>query len=323
MLTYEEAGVSIDRGNELVKRIKEKVKRTYNNRVYEGVGGFASLYKINNDKFIAAATDGVGTKLKLAIELNYHQTIGQDLVAMCVNDIICTGATPLFFLDYLATGKIEVNTHESIIDGIVNACEFSEMALIGGETAEMPGIYQQGDYDLAGFCIGEARASELLSPKDIKPGDSLIAIASSGFHSNGYSLLRRLVHTDEIDIKRELLMPTRIYSPLISSLRKQAGDAIHGLAHITGGGIENVKRMNEKLNFKITQLPDYKHSDFKENISPIFEEIANRSKLCENELYKTFNMGMGLVIATDQPEFIKTILSDKNETYFEIGRVED
>ncbi len=322
-MNYLESGVDIHTGELLVNRIKNKVRNTYTKRVYEGVGGFASLYEISEDKLIAAGCDGVGTKIKLAIDLNIHNTIGQDLVAMCVNDVLCTGATPLFFLDYLATSQLKLDLHESVISGIADACKQSNIALIGGETAEMPGMYQLDDYDLAGFCIGELKKEEIMLPSHVKAGDTLIGLTSSGFHSNGYSLLRKLVKDHEIDLKKELLTPTKIYTNIISKLYKHDREAIHGVAHITGGGIDNIKRMNSKLNYNFDSLPDYNTSEFKQRVSPLFSEIAQRANLDDKELYKTFNMGIGMVLATDRPDKIGSFLSKMNEDFFIIGRVED
>src|SRR5690606_30350661 len=217
-MNYKEAGVDVELGDQFVEKIKNLVGRTYNENVVSGVGGFAALYKIGHDRFLATGTDGVGTKVKIAAELNIHNTIGIDLVAMCANDIACTGARPMFFLDYLACGKLEPSIHVDVIAGIAKACEEVGMALIGGETAEMPGVYAAGIYDLAGFAVGEVYAKDLLSADKVKPGQQLIGIASSGFHSNGYSLIRKLVNDDEIELKKKLLTPTKLYGPLIQKL---------------------------------------------------------------------------------------------------------
>ena len=232
MMNYREAGVDIAAGEALVEKIKDKVKATYGPRVKAGVGGFASLYQCG-DRFLAAGTDGVGSKVLLAQSLNEHSTIGIDLVAMCVNDILCVGARPLFFMDYLAVGKLEVSTAETIVEGITRGCHLSDAALIGGETAEMPGLYKPGEYDLAGFAVGEVAPEDVLDGNRIGEGDTLIALSSSGFHSNGYTLIQKLMGEDEA-LKRELLTPTTIYWKALCKLLPTPH--LHALAHITGGG---------------------------------------------------------------------------------------
>lgn len=309
--SYRDAGVDVERGDAFVERIKAKVATTYTDRVMAGVGGFAALYKMGNGRLLAAGTDGVGTKVKIAQHLNIHGTIGVDLVAMCVNDVICTGATPLFFLDYLATGKLDVETGATLIDGIVDGCQQSGCALIGGETAEMPGLYNDGEYDLAGFCVGEVMEQDLIDGRHIKEGDTLIALPSSGFHSNGYSLVRKLVKPEEIDLLAACLTPTRIYWNAI----KTARDCIHGMAHVTGGGFANIPRMNSGFDYVIDTLPALTH------LPPVFGEIARRSGLPRAELYKTFNMGIGMVIATRQPDALLSRLSTAGERFWRIGHV--
>lgn len=309
--SYRDAGVDVERGDAFVERIKAKVATTYTDRVMAGVGGFAALYKMGNGRLLAAGTDGVGTKVKIAQQLDIHGSIGIDLVAMCVNDVICTGATPLFFLDYLATGKLDVDTGAKIIDGIVDGCQQSDCALIGGETAEMPGLYNDGEYDLAGFCVGEVMEQDLIDGSRVMEGDTLIALPSSGFHSNGYSLVRKLVKPEEIDLLAACLTPTRIYWNAI----KTARDCIHGMAHITGGGFANIPRMNGNVDYVIDTLPALTH------LPPVFGEIARRSGLPRAELYKTFNMGIGMVIATRQPDALLSRLSAAGERFWRIGHV--
>lgn len=309
--SYRDAGVDVERGDAFVERIKSKVARTYNDRVMAGVGGFAALYRAGGGKLLAAGTDGVGTKVKIAQHLGMHGTIGIDLVAMCVNDVICTGATPLFFLDYLATGKLDVDTGEKILDGIIDGCQQSECALIGGETAEMPGMYQSGEYDLAGFCVGEVMEQDLIDGSRIAEGDTLMALPSSGFHSNGYSLVRKLVGEHETDLLHACLTPTRIYWNAIKNLR----DAVHGMAHITGGGFANIPRMNGGFDYVIDTLPALDH------LPPVFGEIARRSQLPRAALYQTFNMGIGMVLATRQPDAVSSRLSAAGERFWRIGHV--
>lgn len=309
--SYRDAGVDVERGDAFVERIKTKVASTYTDRVMAGVGGFAALYRMDGGKILAAGTDGVGTKVKIAQHLGIHSTIGIDLVAMCVNDVICTGATPLFFLDYLATGKLDVETGEKIISGIADGCKEANCALIGGETAEMPGMYQNGEYDLAGFCVGEVMERDLIDGRNIADGDTLIALPSSGFHSNGYSLVRKLVDPSETDLLKECLAPTRIYWNAI----KDARDCLHGMAHITGGGFANIPRMNGGFDYVIDTLPDMTH------LPPVFGEIARRSGLERRALYQTFNMGIGLVLATRQPDALLSRLTAASERFWRIGHI--
>ncbi|MBT3236391.1 MAG: phosphoribosylformylglycinamidine cyclo-ligase [Bdellovibrionales bacterium] len=314
-IDYKSAGVDIDAGEQLVKKIKQKVRATCGERVVSGVGGFASLYQISDDKLLAAGSDGVGTKLKIAQQLNLHNTIGIDLVAMCANDIICTGATPLFFLDYLAMGKIDLTRDEAIIDGIVEGCRQAEMALIGGETAEMPGSYPQNEYDLAGFAIGEVKQNEVINGAQIKEGESLIGIASSGFHSNGFSLLRKLVGPTEHQLLTQLLTPTTIYQTAIKTLLNQHRPNIKGVAHITGGGIHNIGRLNSNFNYQIDSLPSL------EEIPSCFKTIVDRAKLPLDQLYSTFNMGIGMVIISDQPATVQASLSELGYKTWIVGQV--
>jgi phosphoribosylformylglycinamidine cyclo-ligase len=310
-ITYKDAGVDIERGDEFVERIKGKVRSTYGPRVMSGVGGFAALYKMHGGKLLATGTDGVGTKVKLAQALNRHDTVGIDLVAMCVNDIICTGAKPLFFLDYLATGKLDLGTAEAIIDGIVEGCKQSEASLIGGETAEMPGVYADGVYDLAGFAAGEVDESALIDGGKVKEGDTLFALASSGIHSNGFSLVRRLVAAHEKDLLGACLTPTRIYWSVV----KEILPLINGMAHITGGGLGNIPRMNGAFDYMLEYLPKLNE------IPHVFGEMTNRSGLDGKELYETFNMGMGFVIATAEPNKLSTTLTELGQTYWKVGHV--
>ena len=295
--SYRDAGVDVERGDAFVERIKEKVQSTYGARVVSGIGGFAALYDMG-DKLLAAGTDGVGTKVKLAQAMGKHDTIGIDLVAMCVNDVICTGARPLFFLDYIATGKLELPTAEAIVTGIVDGCKQAEMALIGGETAEMPGMYVAEEYDLAGFCIGEVAKPYLIDGQGIKDGDALIALPSSGFHSNGYSLVRKLVREDEKALLAACLTPTRIYWKAVQQVLPYIG----GMAHITGGGFANIPRMNENFDYIVDALPAMTA------IPPVFAPLCARSGLDMAELYQTFNMGIGIVMATsDAPAAIQKL----------------
>ncbi|OFZ22045.1 MAG: phosphoribosylformylglycinamidine cyclo-ligase [Bdellovibrionales bacterium RIFOXYA1_FULL_36_14] len=311
MVTYKESGVDINKGDELVESIKQKVKSTYGTRVYEGVGGFAALYEITDDKLLSVGTDGVGTKLKIAQHLGIHNTIGIDLVAMCVNDILCTGATPLLFLDYLACGKLDLNISQSLIDGIVDGCKQSQCALIGGETAEMPGFYKDDEYDLAGFAVGEVFKKDLIDGKKIKEGDTIIGLPSSGLHSNGYSLVRKIISKN--DHLNMALTPTKIYHQILSTLLKEHRENILGLAHITGSGFLNISRMNSNFDYVIENLPDF------DEIPPIFSILKNLGNLDLKEMYQTFNMGIGLTIVTDNPKCLTTSLDRMGEKYWILG----
>ena len=314
-MDYKDAGVDVEKGDLFVEKIKRFIKETYTDKVVSGVGGFAALYEIDEDRYLAAGTDGVGTKVKLAQELGIHTTIGQDLVAMCVNDIICTGARPLFFLDYLASGKLDLDVHTQLVEGIAKACKEVKCALIGGETAEMPGVYATGVYDLAGFCVGEVSKEKWLSPDKVSPGDTLIGIASSGFHSNGFSLVRKLVKEHEIDLMKELLIPTKLYVNLVMSLLKSRPDNISGIAHITGGGFHNIPRMNEDLGYEITHLPT---DEFR---PAAMNEIVKRSGMDKAKSYETFNMGIGLVIACKDPALLEKELTLAGEKFMTLGQV--
>ena len=307
-MDYKSAGVDVEKGDLFVEKIGKFIKETYDSRVISGVGGFAALYEMDEDRLLVSGTDGVGTKVKLAQELNIHSTIGQDLVAMCVNDVLCTGAKPLFFLDYFATGKLDLEVSTEVVKGIANACKIAGSALIGGETAEMPGVYADGVYDLAGFSVGEVNRSEWLDGKNCESGQYLLGLKSSGFHSNGYSLVRKLVKEEEIELKKQLLTPTKIYVKVIHALLKNQRENITGLAHITGGGFHNIPRMNEGLGYEISNLPK---DDFR---SSAMNEIIKRANLSQSELYETFNMGVGFVIAVKDlaiaQDFLKSLAED-------------
>ena len=328
-LSYQDAGVDIDTGNELVEEIKPIVKKTDRPGVVSNIGGFGGLFDLKKsgfkDPILVAATDGVGTKLKLAIEMANYRSIGQDLVAMCVNDLICQGAEPLFFLDYYATGKLDLTTGKEIISGISSACISSACALIGGETAEMPGVYQDGDFDLAGFAVGAVERGNTL-PKKITQGDCLLALPSSGIHSNGFSLVRKVLEKSELtwhdtapfcdDLLGDIfLRPTRLYVQEILNLLKH--DLIKGVAHITGGGLtENIPRiLNNDLGGIIDKSSWSLNDEFK-----WLQAVGN---IHEDEMFKTFNCGIGMVIVVDHKlvNETQTILSDKSIEAFQIGEI--
>lgn len=311
-LSYKDAGVDIHTGNELVERIKGDVKRTRRSEVMGGLGGFGALCALPTkykEPILVSGTDGVGTKLRLAIDLKKHDTIGQDLVAMCVNDLIVQGAEPLFFLDYYATGKLDVDVAASVIKGIADGCEMSGCALVGGETAEMPGMYHEGDYDLAGFCVGVVEKSEIIDGTAVKTGDTLIALGSSGAHSNGYSLIRKVLEvsganpTDLLEgkpLSEHFLAPTKIYVKSILQLIRQT--EVHAIAHLTGGGFwENIPRV----------LPDNTKAVIDESSwqwPAIFNWLQEKGNISRYEMYRTFNCGVGMVISLPEKE-VETALA--------------
>lgn len=318
-MDYKSAGVDIDLADKFVERIKRMVGTTHDDRVVSGVGGFAALYRQDSDRLLAASTDGVGTKLKLAIELGRHDTVGIDLVAMCVNDLLCCGARPMFFLDYFATGKLELGVGEAVLKGIVDGCKQGRLALIGGETAEMPGMYAEGDYDLAGFSVGEVRPGELLDGSQVKVGDTLIGIASTGFHSNGYSLVRKILDTFPAEERKrlagEVLMPTRIYVDLILGLREAVGAELTGMANITGSGMLNVPRMNAALGYRLDFMPG------EGEIPASMSTVMKKSGLTDHELARTFNCGVGFVLAVRSPEKTLAWLRGRGEKAWVLGQV--
>jgi phosphoribosylformylglycinamidine cyclo-ligase len=314
-ITYADSGVDRDKGDLFVQRIEKMVKTTYSKAVKSGVGGFASLYEIGKGRLLAAGTDGVGTKLKIAHALDIHDTVGIDLVAMCVNDVVCTGARPLFFLDYIGCGKLDLPVTEGIVKGIVAGCRQAGVALVGGETAEMPGMYDDGEYDLAGFSVGEVTKKGLLDGSKLKAGDELVGLASSGLHSNGFSLVRKLLGDNETELLKLALTPTRIYVKTALATLSSGKFGIRGFAHITGSGFYNIPRINPKFRYVITELPEAPR------IFPILQE---RAKLDAKEMYSTFNMGTGFVMACQKGKADSLIkfLNKKGERAFRLGHVE-
>ncbi len=327
-LTYKDAGVDIDAGNALVDRIKADVAATRRPEVLSGIGGFGGLFEIPGGyrrPVLVSGTDGVGTKLKLAIETGRHEGVGIDLVAMCANDVVVAGAEPLFFLDYYATGRLDVEAAAAVIRGIAEGCRRAGAALIGGETAELPGFYQGEDYDLAGFCVGIVEHDRILDGSKVKPGDAILGIASSGPHSNGYSLIRRVLETagaapDQVLQNRPLadwlLEPTRIYvKPLLGLL---GATEVHALAHITGGGLpDNLPRV----------LPEGCQAvvDTSSWIRPaIFDWLQETGNIADSELYRTFNCGFGMAVVVDaaRAEDAVTFLQEAGEQAWIAGRIE-
>jgi len=320
-LSYRDAGVDIDAGDALVEAIKPFAKRTLRPEVLAGLGGFGALCAIPKnyrEPILVSGTDGVGTKLKLAFLLNRHGTVGIDLVAMSVNDILVQGAEPLFFLDYFACGKLDTNVATNVIRGIAKGCEEAGCALIGGETAEMPGMYPEGEYDLAGFCVGVVEKERIVDGKSIQPGDVLLGLASSGPHSNGFSLIRRILGVDKPNsgLADSLMEPTRIYvKPVLKLL---AAVKVKGMAHITGGGlIGNVPRM----------LPQGMRAVLRKKMWPrpeVFSLLQKNGNVAEDEMHRVFNCGIGMVIcvARDQVAAATMLLKREGELAYEIGFVE-
>jgi phosphoribosylformylglycinamidine cyclo-ligase len=324
-LTYKDAGVDIDAGNELVRRIKPFVAATRRPEVLSGLGGFGGLFALPEGRYrepvLVSGTDGVGTKLLLAQQLGQHGTIGIDLVAMCVNDVLVQGAEPLFFLDYFACGQLDVEVAASVVKGIAEGCSLAGAALIGGETAEMPDMYQPGEYDLAGFCVGVVERKDIIDGSSIRPGDVLIGLASSGPHSNGFSLIRKVLglagepKIDGVDALERLLAPTRIYVKPVLELMKIV--TIKGLAHITGGGIsENLPRM----------LPDGVHAELDTGSwrqAAVFDWLATAGNIDIGEMRRTFNCGIGMIMAVDADNAEAAIrsLQHSGEVAFRIGTV--
>lgn len=316
-MDYKKAGVDVEKADLFVERIKKLVPQTFNENVMQGIGGFAAVYKLSDQNFLAASTDGVGTKLKWGQALQKHYGLGIDLVAMCVNDLLCVGATPLFFLDYMAFGKLNTQVSEQLIAGMVDGCKQSGMALIGGETAEMPGMYSADEYDLAGFSVGQLSSESMYREDQIREGDVLIGIASSGFHSNGYSLLRQLVKDEEKELISQLLTPTKIYVSLVQKIKKEFPDGVLAMAHITGGGIENIPRISEKFDYNIQGWPGLS------DLPSVFQTISERTSMSRRELMETFNMGIGLVLLVkkDQAEAVLKAIQSQDQKCWRLGEV--
>ena len=327
-LSYKDAGVDIDAGNELVENIKGAVKRTTRPEVMGGLGGFGSVCQLPTgykEPVLVAGTDGVGTKLRLAIDLAKHDTVGIDLVAMCVNDLIVQGAEPLFFLDYYATAKLDVPVAASVVNGIAEGCVQAGCALVGGETAEMPGMYHQGDYDIAGFCVGVAEKSKVLDGQKVAAGDQLIALGSSGPHSNGYSLIRKIIEVSGSDtnelldgksIGEHLLEPTKIYVKSVLALLKEVD--VHALSHITGGGFwENIPRVLPEDAQAVVKADSWQWPS-------IFNWLQEKGNVTTHEMYRTFNCGVGMIIAVPQGTVEQSleILNAHGEQAWHIGEIQ-
>jgi phosphoribosylformylglycinamidine cyclo-ligase len=328
-LSYKDAGVDIDAGNALIEKIKGAAKRTRRPEVMAGLGGFGALFELPTgyrEPVMVSGTDGVGTKLRLAIDYGRHDRVGIDLVAMCVNDLIVCGAEPLFFLDYYATGKLDIETAAAVVNGIADGCELSGCSLVGGETAEMPGMYEGSDYDLAGFCVGMAEKSELIDGSKVATGDTLIGLASSGPHSNGYSLIRKVLEVTGVDPATtmldgepliDLLMaPTKIYVKTLLGLIAQT--PVHALAHITGGGLlENIPRVLPDSTKAVIDTKAWKRP-------AVFDWLQSGGNIDEQEMHRTLNCGVGMVICVP-PESVQTamdFLDANGEDAFILGKIE-
>ena len=321
-MTYKDSGVDIDAGNESVRLIKDFVRATYRPEVLGDLGGFGGLFALKNydEPILVSGTDGVGTKLKIAFLLNKHDTIGQDAVAMCVNDILVQGAEPLFFLDYLAVGKLNPAQVAEIVKGVASACKESGCALIGGETAEMSGFYPAGEYDIAGFAVGVVEKKSLITSERVKAGDILIGLPSSGLHSNGFSLVRKIVFdkmkftgaekfSEDKTLGEELLTPTRLYPKICLPIIKKFGEKIHGLVHITGGGFyDNIPRaLPEGLGVTIDADAW--------TVPKIFKSLQDWGNVARREMFRTFNCGIGMILIVDAE------IADEFKDFYKIGRV--
>jgi phosphoribosylformylglycinamidine cyclo-ligase len=326
-LTYKDAGVDIDAGNELVERIKPLVAATRRKEVVAGIGGFGGLFALPPGRYqepiLVSGTDGVGTKLKLAQALGRHDTIGIDLVAMCVNDVLVQGAEPLFFLDYFACGRLDIDVATDVVKGIADGCKLAGAALIGGETAEMPDMYAAGEYDLAGFCVGVVERQAMIDGQSIRAGDALIGLRSSGPHSNGYSLIRKVLELagdaeiDGVEASEALLEPTRIYvKPVLEVMNLVE---LKGLAHITGGGItENLPRI-----FDASLHAEIETASWEQG--PVFDWLADAGNITADEMRRTFNCGVGMIVVVDEKAASEAIdiLADNGEEAWVIGRIAD
>ena len=329
-LTYRDAGVDIDAGDALVERIKPFAKRTMRPEVLAGIGGFGALFEISKkyrEPVLVSGTDGVGTKLKLAFQLNRHDTVGQDLVAMSVNDILVQGAEPLFFLDYFACGRLELGTAATVIEGIARGCELAGCALIGGETAEMPSMYPDGEYDLAGFAVGAVEKSQIIDGKRIVAGDAVLGLASSGAHSNGYSLIRKILERAQLgaadyaadfhgrSFADAIMAPTRIYVKSLLALMREL--PVKGLAHITGGGLTgNVPRiLPETLTARLSRAAW--------PLPPLFQWLQRQGQIADAEMHRVFNCGIGMVVvvAAEQCAAAVSLLQAAGETVYVLGSI--
>ena len=330
-ITYADAGVDIDRANRTKKRIKYLAHKTFTRGVLSEIGGFGGLFAVDKSKYVdpilVSSVDGVGTKLKVAFEMGVHHTIGADLVNHCVNDIAVQGAAPIFFMDYLATGKLDPEIAEKVVEGLADACKHNGCALIGGETAEMPGFYPEGEYDLAGFIVGVVDREKIVTGKTVEIGDVVLGLASNGLHTNGYSLARKLLfevahYTPETYVNElkgkvgnELMRPHKSYWPIIKKL--VAGECVSAMAHITGGGItENLPRVLPRGTAAVIELGSWP-------VLPIFDHLQTLGSVPQEEMLRTFNMGVGMILVIPSKKFKKaqTLLDRAGEKFYNIGRI--
>jgi len=330
-ITYADAGVDIDRANRTKKRIRYLAHKTFTKGVLSEIGGFGALFAIDKQKYmdpvLVSSVDGVGTKLKLAFEMKMHHTVGADLVNHCVNDIAVQGAAPMFFMDYLATGKLEAEVAEKIVEGLAEACKHNGCALIGGETAEMPGFYPEGEYDLAGFIVGVVEREKVITGKTVEPGDVILGLPSTGLHTNGYSLARKLffevagytpdTYVNELKGKagNELMQTHKSYWPVIKKLL--AGECVSAMAHITGGGItENLPRVLPRGVAALIEVGTWP-------VLPIFDHLQKLGNVPPQEMFRTFNMGLGMLLVISSKKFKKaeTVLDKLGEKFYTIGRI--
>ena len=323
MITYKDSGVDKEEGYKAVDLIKSKVSETHNSCVLTGLGSFASLYALKNFKepVLVSGTDGVGTKLALAFQKRIYNTVGQDCFAMCANDILCQGAKPLFFLDYLACGKLDAEVSSQLVIGMAEACKAADCSLVGGETAEMPGFYKDGDYDMAGFCVGVVEKKDIVNGDTVKVGDIVLGLSSNGVHSNGFSLVRKLVDDFDDDFQggpvyKELLKPTKVYVHSVLAALDRFREDIHGMAHITGGGLpENLPRT----------IPEGLCAEIQKSsvpVQPIFRYLEKKG-VPEEDMWGTFNMGIGfcLVVDKEAETEISTFLADQGESVHKLGSI--
>ena len=329
-ITYADAGVNIDRANRTKQRIKYLAHKTFTRGVLSEIGGFGGLFSVDKkylDPVLVSSVDGVGTKLKVAFEMKVHHTVGGDLVNHCVNDIAVQGAAPLFFMDYLATGRLEPEVAEKVVEGIAEACKHNGCALIGGETAEMPGFYPEGEYDLAGFIVGVVEREKIISGKDVQVGDIVLGLPSNGLHTNGYSLARKLLfevahyspetYVNEVKNKvgNELMKAHRSYWPVIKKML--AGECVAAMAHVTGGGItENLPRVLPRGTAAVIERGTWP-------VLPIFEHLQKLGNVAEEEMLRTFNMGIGMLLVVPAAKFKKaqTLLERAGEKFYSVGRI--
>jgi phosphoribosylformylglycinamidine cyclo-ligase len=327
-MDYKSAGVDIEKADHLIENVRSFAQSTYSKGVLEGIGGFGAMFELGKyqNPVLVSSTDGVGTKILLAEKMDKYSGLGFDLVAMCVDDVVCCGAKPLFFLDYIALGKLKEDVYLSIIESIASACHFAGCALIGGETAELPGMYPDKEFDLAGFCVGAVEKKDILRSEDIKVGDAVIGLVSSAFHSNGYSLVRRVVDEKNLDLNKNygfgelgkiLLTPTEIYAPVLVDALSKFGKSIKGIAHITGGGIEgNLSRVLPKSCGALVQKTTWK-------IPEVIRFILREGNISEAEGYKVFNMGIGMALVVDarKKSDLLHFFNESSYKAYEIGEI--